>query len=299
MLLRFICLTSLKDLRKKDNPMVKKTLVIYVPVIHKGFLDFLEKNKKNIGKVFLISDSLISELSEIKPSIASLDSKNISKLLNLFGIKNISILTKNNLSKIKNDKIIMVNDEVSRNLSEKYVPKSDVEWKNVFLRWDSKSVMADRPLKEKVSRNPFDIEMMKEAYKEANNSTDWWRRVGAVLVKDGKIVIRGYNKAVPNDYTPYQVGNVRDYVKAGQKQEFSPTIHAEQKIISEATKKGISLEGTKLYITHFPCPMCTQCVMYSGIKECFFVEGASNLQGEKLLKLAGVKLFCIKINDII
>ena len=273
----------------------KKTLILYVPTIHKGFLDFIEKNKKKIGKVFLISETLVCELSEIKPDIASLDSKKVLKLLSLFGIKNISVLTKKDMSKLSNDKIMMINDEVSRNLFEKYLPKSNVEWKDIFLRWDSKSVLADKPLDEKVSTDPFDVEMMKEAYKEANNSTDWWRRVGAVLVKDGKIIIRGYNKAVPNDYTPYQVGNIRDYVKAGQKQELSPTIHAEQKIISEATRRGISLENTKLYITHFPCPMCTQCVMYSGIKECFFVEGASNLQGEKLLKLAGVKLSAVKI----
>jgi dCMP deaminase len=274
---------------------IKKTLILYVPVIHKGFLNFIEKNQKKIGKVFLISEPLVCELSEIKPDIASLDPKKILKFLSLFGIKNISVLTKKDISKLSNEKIMMINDEVSRNLFEKYLSKSNVEWKDIFLRWDSKSVLADKPLDEKVSTDLFDIKMMKEAYKEANNSTDWWRRVGAVLVKDGKIIIRGYNKAVPNDYTPYQVGNIRDYVKAGQKQELSPTIHAEQKIISEATRRGISLENTKLYITHFPCPMCTQCVMYSGIKECFFVEGASNLQGEKLLKLAGVKLSAVKI----
>jgi len=275
--------------------LAKKVLIIHVPVIHKGFFDFIKKNSGKIGKVFLISEPLVFELSEIKPDIASLDSKTVLKLLNLFGIKNISILTKNNISKVQNNKIVMINDEVSRNLSEKYFSKSDIEWKNVFLRWDKKSVLADKPLNEKISNDPFDKKMMKEAYKQGENSTDWWRRVGAVLVKGKKIILRGYNKAVPNDYTPYQVGNVRDYVKAGQKQELSPTIHAEQKIIAEAAKRGISLENTKLYITHFPCPMCTQLVMFSGIKECFFVEGASNLQGEKLLKLAGVKLSSVKI----
>jgi len=275
--------------------MTKKALVIYVPVIHKGFLNFLNKNRKKIGEVFLISESLISELSEIKPDIASLDSRTVLKLFNLFGIKNISVLTKSNISKIQKSEIIMINDEISRTLSEKYFPKSDIEWKNVFLRWDSKSVLANKPLKEKVSKNSFDIEMMKEAYKQGENSGDWWRHVGAVLVKDKKIIFKAYNNALPSDQTPYQVGNIRDYIKAGEKQELSSTIHAEQKIISLAAKEGISLKDSSLYITHFPCPVCTKLIMFSGIKECFFVEGASNLEGEKLLKLAGIKLSSIKI----
>jgi dCMP deaminase len=274
--------------------MVKKTLIIYVPVIHKGFLDFLNKNKKNIGKVFLVSESLIPELSEIKPDIASLGSKTVLSLLNSFEINNISILTKKDMPGLLKDKIILINDEVSRNLFEKYLSKSDVEWKNVFLRWDSKSVLANKPLKEKISKNVFDIEMMKEAYKQGENSSDWWRHVGAVLVKNKKIIFRAYNKAMPDDYTPYQVGNVRDYVKAGEKQELSNTIHAEQKIISLAAKNGISLDGSSLYITHFPCPVCTKIIIFSGIKKCFFSEGASNLEGEKLLKLAGIELLAIK-----
>jgi len=274
--------------------MVKKTLIIYVPVIHKGFLDFLNKNKKNIGKVFLVSESLIPELSEIKPDIASLGSKTVLSLLNSFEINNISILTKKDIPGLLKDKIILINDEVSRNLFEKYLSKSYVEWKNVFLRWDSKSVLANKPLKEKISKNVFDIEMMKEAYKQGENSSDWWRHVGAVLVKNKKIIFRAYNKAMPDDYTPYQVGNVRDYVKAGEKQELSNTIHAEQKIISLAAKNGISLDGSSLYITHFPCPVCTKIIIFSGIKKCFFSEGASNLEGEKLLKLAGIELLAIK-----
>ena len=98
------------------------------------------------------------------------------------------------------------------------------------------------------------------------------------------------------DNSTYQGCNIRDYVKAGEKQELSPTIHAEQIIIVEAAKRGISLENKKLYITHFPCPVCSKLIMFSGIKKCCFVEGASNLDGEKMLKLAGVDLRAVKLN---
>ena len=239
---------------------------------------------------------LIEKMSDLKTDIASIDFKNCKKILNSFGFEMINLVSEKNIKMFDGKSIMMVNDQVSRALKENYLKNSKIVWKDVFLRWDKNSVLSEHSLNEKVSSELEDEIMMKEAYKEAEKSTDWWRRVGAVLVKGNKVILRGHNRGIPNDYTPYQVGNVRDYVKAGERQELSPSIHAEQNIIAEAAKKGISLENTKLYITHFPCPMCTQLIMFSGIKKCCFVEGASNLKGEEMLKLAGVDLFAIKLN---
>ena len=274
----------------------KIPLLINIPVVHKGFLDFLNKNKKNISEIFVMDAKLVEKMSDLKTDIASIDFKNCKKILNSLGFKKINLVNKKNIKKFDRKSLMMVNDQVSRALKDAYLKNSQILWKDIFLRWDKNSVLAAHSLNEKISSETEDEITMKEAYKEAKKSTDWWRRVGAVLVKNHKIILRGHNRGIPNDYTSYQVGNVRDYIKAGEKQEFSPTIHAEQSIIAEAAKKGISLENTKLYITHFPCPMCTQLIMFSGIKKCCFVEGASNLLGEKMLKLVGVDLFAVKFN---
>lgn len=270
-------------------------LIINIPVIHKGFLDFLNKNKKNIREIFIMDGILVEKISDLQAEIAAIGFKDCKKILNSLGFKKISLVSEKNIKKFDGEQIMMVNDQVSRAIKERYLKNSNILWKDVFLRWDKDIVIAEHSLDERVSFESQDELMIKEAYKEANNSTDWWRRVGAVLVKDKQIIFRSYNRAIPDDYTPYQVGNIRDYIKAGEKQELSPSIHAEQIIITEAAKKGISLENTELYITHFPCPVCAKLILFSGIKKCCFVEGASNLNGEKMLKLAGVDLLAVKI----
>ncbi|MFH1509608.1 MAG: deaminase [Candidatus Nealsonbacteria bacterium] len=274
--------------------MLNKTLVIYIPVIHKGFLDLLNELEGEVEDVYIIDEYLQKELSEIKPDIASISSEKVKDILEKFGYKNILILTKEKIKEIKDKEIILVQDELSRNLYNKYLKKSKVDWKSVFLRWDKEKVMANIPTENiKKSEDLFDLEMMKEAYKEAEKSSDWWRQIGAILVRDKKIVTRSYNQGVPNDNAPYQKGSIRDLFKAGENQELSPTIHAEQKLIAEAAKFGIKLDGSILYLTHFPCPVCSKLIAWSGIKRIYFSEGGSNLDGKNTMELAGVEIIHI------
>jgi len=278
--------------------MVKKILILHIPVIHKGYLDFFNKIKikGRVSSIYLIDEKLQEKLSEIKRDIASIDSRVIKELFKKMGFQNVLILSKKNIRKIKNEKIILVQDEISRNLYNKYLKGKRVEWESAFLRWDRSRVLAEFPAKNViVSKKPFDLKMMKEAYEESKKSGDWWRQIGAVLVKGGKIVARSYNMGVPNDNTPYQLGSIRDLFEAGEKQEMSPTIHAEQAIVSEAAKRGIKLLGSSLYLTHYPCPLCAKLVAYSGIKKLYFSEGASNLDGIKTLKSANVKVIRVRL----
>ena len=271
--------------------MPEKIIILHVPVIHKGYLDFFKRIEGEISNIYLIDEELQEELSEIKPDIASIDSKTVKELLNKIGFENILIFSKSNIEEIRGKEIVLIQNEISRNLYEKYLKGEKVEWESVFLRWDKNQVLAELPTKDlPISKEPFDTDKMKEAYKEAEKSSDWWRQIGAVLVKNRKIIARSYNQGVPNDNTPYQLGSIRDFFKAGEKQDFSPTIHAEQKLISEAAKNGIQLQGTTLYLTHFPCSVCAKLIAYSGIKNLYFSEGASNLDGKKILELVGVKI---------
>lgn len=271
--------------------MPEKIIILHVPVIHKGYLDFFKRIEGEISNIYLIDEELQEELSEIKPDIASIDSKTVKELLNKIGFENILIFSKSNIEEIRGKEIVLIQNEISRNLYDKYLKGEKVEWESVFLRWDKNQVLAELPTKDlPISKEPFDTDKMKEAYKEAEKSSDWWRQIGAVLVKNRKIIARSYNQGVPNDNTPYQLGSIRDFFKAGEKQDFSPTIHAEQKLISEAAKNGIQLQGTTLYLTHFPCSVCAKLIAYSGIKNLYFSEGASNLDGKKILELVGVKI---------
>jgi len=279
--------------------MPKKNLTLHIPVIHKGYLDFFKKNKERISNIYLIDEALQKELSDIKPDIASLSSDTARDLLKKLKFENVSILSKNNIKELKSGGTILIQDEISRNLAEKYLKKENIkiEWQSVFLRWDKEKVLAELPLDDVAKSNSaFDIAMMEKAYKEARKSGDWWRQIGAVLVKGRKIIARSYNQGSPTDNAPYQVGSIRDFFKAGEKQELSPTIHAEQKIISEAARNGIRIKDTSLYLTHFPCSLCAKLIVWSGIKKLYFSEGASNLDGKKILESAGIDIFHIPKN---
>ncbi|OGZ27843.1 MAG: hypothetical protein A2365_03980 [Candidatus Nealsonbacteria bacterium RIFOXYB1_FULL_40_15] len=137
--------------------------------------------------------------------------------------------------------------------------------------------------------------MMQEATEESKKSSEWWRRIGAVLVKDGKTLIRRYNKDIPSDHTPYQLGEPRDFFKPGERHDIASTIHAEQGIVAEAAKSGISLEGSSIYVTTFPCPVCAKIIACSGIKRVYFAEGGSNFDAKKVLESAGLKIIHVVV----
>lgn len=279
--------------------MQKKILVIHMPVLHQGYLDFFNRQKDRVSDIYIINEKLQEKLSEFKPDIAAIDTATAIKILQAIGFENIRSLSLDNIGELKGKEIILINDEVSRNLRDKYLSEEDIEWASVFLRWDKSLIVAEVPLENMpCSTDDFDVQMMKEAYKEAENSGDWWRQVGAVIVKNGNIVARACNQGVPSDYTPYQVGMVRDFFKAGERQEISNTTHAEPRIIGEAARKGIGLEGASLYVTHFPCAVCAKFVAFSGIKKVYFREGASTLDGRTVLESAGIKIIRMPMENL-
>ncbi|MFH1181117.1 MAG: deaminase [bacterium] len=278
--------------------MEKKSLILYLPVLHRGYLEFLEKEKDKISNVYIMDENLQKELSEFSPDIAAIDSEGTIKILNAIGITNTASVSLDNIGKVaQSGGTILIDDEISRNLAKKYLKDKDVEWRTVFFRHDKKEVLVEKPPENVVvSKDPFDVGMMNEARKEAQKTGDWWRQIGAVLVKNKEILICGYNRDLPSDHTPYQVGEARDFFKAGERQELASTIHAEQNIVAQAAKKGISIEGASLYVTTFPCPVCAKLIACSGIKNLYFSEGGSNFDAQKVLVSAGVKIICVPTN---
>lgn len=270
--------------------MQQRVLILHAPVIHTGYLDFLKKNKDRVESIYLIPETLVERFSTIKPDIASIPAKEMQILCDTLGYRNILIFTEDLAEELSSKPLLLVNDHISRYVQQAYFPNSDIKWENVFLRWDIDSIHTEDAVSLPESRESFDREMMKQAYAEAEKSSDWWRHVGAVLVKEGEVLERAHNQGMPSDHTPYQRGAIRDFLNPGTHPELVDTIHAEQAIISRAARSGTPLEGTSLYITHFPCPVCAKLIIESGIKQCFFAEGWSTLASAPLLKAAQVNL---------
>ena len=96
---------------------------------------------------------------------------------------------------------------------------------------------------------------MDEALKEEEKSDCIRRKVGCVVVRDNEILIKGYNRAIGGIKPCSEIGCIRNeyHVKTGERREICRYICAEQVAVSDAAKRGISLDNSTIYVTYFPC----------------------------------------------
>ena len=135
---------------------------------------------------------------------------------------------------------------------------------------------------------------MKEAKARGENSSCWWRQLGATIVKNKKPIIETYNRHTPSEYSSYAHGDPRDFIEPGKLNHIATVLHAEQAAITEAARRGVSLKGTSIYTPVFPCGMCAKQIAFSGIKKCYFQTGSASLGGEEVMRANGVEIILIK-----
>jgi dCMP deaminase len=124
----------------------------------------------------------------------------------------------------------------------------------------------------------------------ATRSTCIRRDVGAVIVKDKRILATGYNGAPSGLPHCLDVGCLREELKipSGERQEICRGIHAEQNALIQAAKFGISVDGSMIYVTHHPCVVCAKLLINAGIREICYLEDYPDELSKSLLKEAGV-----------
>ena len=275
-----------------------KIIVAYVPVLHEGYRKFISSQKKaNI--LYLWGKDLIEETDYLSKEIRALDPDLMKKSLQVldFGLE-IKILNKKNLSEVADFKgeIVMPDDDISHTFAEKYLKNKKIVYENIFLRWDRRNSVRRNKIAndQEITNDKFSRKMIACAEKEADKSSDWWRPVGAFLIKDGKVISFGHNQHLPSEHTPYVNGDPRNCFHKGENLELSTAIHIEARLIAEAASKGVSLSGAEMYVTTFPCPPCAKMIAYSGIKKIYYKEGYGVLDGESVLKEKGVKIYFVK-----
>ena len=119
------------------------------------------------------------------------------------------------------------------------------------------------------------------------------RAIGAVIVKDKRILTTGYNGAPSGIMSCRDKGEcMRDKlgVESGTRQELCYAVHAEQNAIAQAAKLGVSVDGATIYVTHQPCTICTRIIINSGIKRIIYKHSYPDEFSVKLLNDAGVEL---------
>ncbi|MCS7121869.1 MAG: dCMP deaminase family protein [Archaeoglobaceae archaeon] len=150
------------------------------------------------------------------------------------------------------------------------------------------------------SRRPtLDEYFMEIAKVVATRSTCLRQKVGAVVVKDKRILATGYNGAPSGLPHCDEVGCMRDELRvpSGERQELCRGVHAEQNAIIQAAKFGISVEGATLYSTHCPCITCAKIIINSGIKRVVYGRDYADKKGIELLKEAGIETVYYQLED--
>ncbi len=276
--------------------MRQKFLVLYVPVLHQGYMELFKRVSSDVQVVYLFGEELITEFTYLEKEIRAIEPEFMARLISASGFfKEVRILTPANLGEIRGSSIITASEGISRRLAEKYLSGCEVVFEDIFLRWDESHVDSKSPVDfERVSTDAFDVKMMSLARREAQKSSCWWRHVGAILIKDRQIILTSFNQHLPSEHTPYVLGDIRDFIESGGHSDVSSAIHAEKAMISSAAKRGIALEGADLYVSTFPCSGCAQMVAFSGIRRCFFGGGHANFNGEKILRFFGVELIFVE-----
>jgi len=276
---------------------MERIIILYMPVLHSGYISFLKKHaNEGVESIYVLGEELVTEFTYFEKEIRAItpsDAVLAIKSFNLF--KNVYALNQDSIEKLSENQIIMPNESTSRKFADKYLEKNNVTLDDVFLRWDEESVLSKAPPEYSiVSKEPFDKDTMSVALKESEKSSDWWRHVGAALVKNGELIYKVHNQHIPSEHTPYALGDPRDFIEPGTMSDISSALHSEQKIITNAAKDGIGLEGSSIYVTVFPCVVCAKLIAASGIKKCYFGGGHATFDGEKVLKAAEVEIILVK-----
>jgi len=126
----------------------------------------------------------------------------------------------------------------------------------------------------------------------AERSTCLRRAVGAVLVKDKRILSTGYNGAPANLKHCLEVGCLREQlgIESGKMHELCRGIHAEQNAIIQAAYHGVSVKGAVIYCTNQPCSICARMIINAGIVKIYYQSGYADALAKELLGEANIEL---------
>ncbi|MGD0977296.1 MAG: hypothetical protein ABR875_03320 [Minisyncoccia bacterium] len=284
---------------------MKQIIIAYVPVVHRGYLELFKKYPD--AQIYIFGSDIISRFPQLRKDLRALNPNEIKRMLTatLALAEEVRILDWRDLDcfwRAKKNKlsIIMPGEDICRDLAEKYLPGIEIQFENVFLRYDKTRTLKEDLVDPDVvmSCDELDRHFMGIAVGESQKSEDWWRQVGAILVRKSyngsQVILVRHNEHMPTSYSLYIQGDPRGNYSKGLNYEFSTAIHAEAGVIATAANWGISTHGLSLYTSTFPCPPCAKILALSGIENLYFRSGYSVLGGQELLKQHNIRIIQVK-----
>ena len=153
--------------------------------------------------------------------------------------------------------------------------------------------IGSRPNPRSMVRPSLDEYFMEISSVVATRSTCLRHHVGAVLVRDKRILSTGYNGAPTGLSHCLEVGCRRENVESGYRHELCRAVHAEQNAIIQAAIHGVSTSGATLYCTHQPCILCAKIIINSQIRRVVYGNPYPDDEALRFLEEAGVEVSMI------
>ncbi|MBR1452372.1 MAG: cytidine/deoxycytidylate deaminase family protein [Candidatus Methanomethylophilaceae archaeon] len=143
-----------------------------------------------------------------------------------------------------------------------------------------------------MDRPSNDEYFMEMAQLVSSRSTCLRRKVGAVIVKEKRVLSTGYNGSPKGTKHCEELGCIRVKlnVPSGTRHELCRGVHAEQNAVTQAAYFGVSVDGATIYTTTYPCSMCAKILINAGIKEIIYSEGYADDLSKDLLEEAGIEI---------
>ena len=275
-----------------------KQVLLYLPVIHAGYEAFLRRHA-DAAEILLLGAGFTSRYPSLAKDIRALPAARAAEYLRLAGAAaGVRVVEPGDLAAaVTGDPLVLPDEEIMRDLADRYALRAgrDLVFDRTFLRWDRDWATAASPVQfdGEITAAELPRELLGLAQALAGHSSDWWRQVGAVAARDGRVLGSAWNHHQPTEYAPYLSGDPRDAFERGVRADLSTAIHAEAALIAGAARDGVSLAGADLYTTTFPCPACARLIAEAGFVRCYFAGQYSVLDGEQTLRAKGVSLIWV------
>ena len=269
-------------------------VLAYVPVLHEGYRRFLSAHGEGLP-LYLIGPELHADSRPLAKDIRALPAELAASAIAAWGIcSQVSVLDAAGAGRLAatGPSLVAPAEDVSYAVVERWFPRCEVRYDTVFLRWDKTRTVAMLRPQAPAAREGDEAlaELEAAAAAEAAGSVDWWRRVGAAIRFGDGSVAAAANEHLPHPLAPYAAGDPRANFYKGVALELSTAHHAEARLIAAAAREGRATEGAVMYVTDFPCPPCAKLIAAAGISRVYFRSGYAVLDGEDVLRAAGVEL---------
>jgi dCMP deaminase len=275
-----------------------KQLLVYLPVIHSGY-EALFTRHRDAASILVLGSGFRADFPSLAKDIRALAPERAAQYLRwALPDRQIQVIEPADLpAAVTGDPLVLPDEEIMRVLAARHdlAAGRSVSYEKTFLRWDRDWSRAQRPARfdGEVTADELPRGLIACAQRLSDRSSDWWRQVAAIAVRGEDLLGYAWNHHHPTEYSPYIDGDPRDGFSRGVRGDLTTAIHAEAAIVARAARDGTSLRGADLYVTTFPCPACARLIAEAGFRRCFFAGPYSVLDGEGVLRAAGIELFWV------